>query len=161
MWRARLRGFVVDGEALLHAPRDEHLRRRRTQPIGDLPHLGVIHELLQAREVVPEGAVRGDVDVVLLGVLDQVVLGEEGVALDLVDDRDDAGGFDDAFDVLDREVGDADGAHFAFGEDGFHLGPGLAQGPVADDVAVAVRERGERGVVALWVQVDRPVDEED
>lgn len=55
------------------------------------------------------------------------------MALDLVARGDDAGGLDDALDVLDREVGDADGFHFAGFFDFDERFPGLDEREVVGD----------------------------
>lgn len=61
--------------------------------------------------------VGGDVDALLLGVLDQgVLLLQQRVALDLVGGGDDAGSVDDGLEVLRGEVGDADGVGLGLGE---------------------------------------------
>ena len=47
-------------------------------------------------------------DVLLLRVSYEVVLWKQWVSLDLVNGRHDASSFDDPFDLLDSEVGNAD-----------------------------------------------------
>jgi hypothetical protein len=60
------------------------------------------------RTVVSEGAVGGDVDILLLAVRNEVVLRQQRVRLDLVRNGHDTGGRDDPFEVGDGEVGHAD-----------------------------------------------------
>lgn len=56
-------------------------------------------------------------DALFLAVLDQgVILQQEGVALDLVGGGDNASGVDDSLEVLDGEVGNANGADLGLGE---------------------------------------------
>ena len=43
-------------------------------------------------------------------------------------------------------------------QDGLHLRPGVLQLPVIQDIALAVGECGECGVVSIRVQVDWPMD---
>ena len=84
-----------------------------------------------------------------------------GMGTRLVDGGDDLGvGQDFLLEDALGAVGDTDRADLALLDEGLHLLPCLAEGPVPDDVAVAVREGGEHGVVPLRVQVDRPVHEE-
>lgn len=87
------------------APRQNHLRRRHGlslrggQALGDGFDFGSVDQKGDVEQVVPEGGVRGDEDVLGGGVLDELGLREAGVALDLVDGGDDAGVFDDGFEL--------------------------------------------------------------
>lgn len=80
-----------------------------------------------------EGGVTGDGDVVLLGHLDELGLGEVGVVLDLEDGAGDLGVGHQVVEELGVEVGDADGADEAAGVLGgldhvLHGLPGLGDG---------------------------------
>lgn len=70
------------------------------QVVGDGLDLVGADEQGQALCVVAEGGVGGDDDALLGAVVDQGLVGEAGVALDLVDGGDDAGGLDDGVELL-------------------------------------------------------------
>ena len=63
-----------DRAPVVRSPGDQHLCSRRTQPIRDSLDLLVLYKLLLTRDVVPEGAIRGDMDVVLLAEVDELPL---------------------------------------------------------------------------------------
>ena len=44
-------------------------------------------------------------------------------------------------------------------QDGLHLLPGLADGPICDDVTGAIRTSREVRVISVWVEMDWPVHE--
>ena len=105
--------------------------------------------------------VSSDVDVLLSGVLDQVVALENGVTLDLIDGRDDTGGVDDRLEVLDSVVGDTNGAGLLLGELGHGL-PGVnnRDAVIDQDVTVGVVAALLQGeVVVTGLEGDGPVDE--
>ena len=70
--------------AAVHTVRDEHLRGRRVKLLRDLDDLGVVRELRLAHKVIAERAVCGNVDVVLLRELVEVILLQQRVRLNLV-----------------------------------------------------------------------------
>lgn len=67
--------------------------------LGDSLDLGAGDEEGLADHVVAEGGVGGDVDALLLAVLDQLGALEDGVTLDLVGGGDDAGSVDDGLEL--------------------------------------------------------------
>lgn len=69
------------------------------EALGDGLDLGGVDEQGEAAGVVAKGRVGGDDDALLLAVLDQGVVGQTGVALDLVGGGDNAGGLDDGLDL--------------------------------------------------------------
>lgn len=69
------------------------------EALGDGLDLGGVDQQGEAAGVVAKGRVGGDDDALLLGVLNQGVVGQAGVALDLVDGGDDAGGLDDGLEL--------------------------------------------------------------
>lgn len=77
----------------------------------------------------------------------------------LVNGRDDLRLREDDIEILLRAVGDADRLGFTLLENIFHLLPRIRQLPVVCDVAAAIEERGDDGVVAVGVHGDWPVDE--
>lgn len=149
-----------DRVAALDAPGDEDLCGVGVELVGDGLDLRVVYDLGLAGEVVAEGRVGGDVDVVLCAVGDEVVLGEEGVCLDLVDGGGDAGGLDDGVEVLDGKVGDTDRldlALFLEGEEGL-VRVDDRDAAVEGGVLAAVGGGGEVGEVGA-LECDGPVDE--
>lgn len=69
------------------------------EALGDGLDLGGVDQQGEAAGVVAKGRVGGDDDALLLAVLDQGVVGQTGVALDLVGGGDNAGGLDDGLDL--------------------------------------------------------------
>lgn len=69
------------------------------EALGDGLDLGGVDQQGEAAGVVAKGGVGGDDDALLLGILDQGVVGQAGVALDLVGGGDDAGGLDDGLEL--------------------------------------------------------------
>lgn len=107
------------------------------EAVGDVLDLGGVDEEGQAEAVVAEGRVGGDVDVLGVAVGDEILLGQLGVALDLVDGGDDISVLDDGLDLpkvsekgylvrrsgsrgfpylLSCEVGDTDGPDLGLGQ---------------------------------------------
>lgn len=100
-------------------------------------------------------------DVILVAELEEVLLREERVCLDLVRSGPYARLLDDGLDVVDREVGHADGAHFRLGERD-HLLPNVRDGRfgrVHEDPALALGVVGQH-VHARGTGLERagPVD---
>ena len=78
----------------------------------------------------------------------------------LVRSRRDFGSLEQALDLGLAEVGDADGLRLARLVDGLHALPGrLLDTVVVDNVALAVFQGRELGVIPLRVHADWPVDE--
>lgn len=73
------------------APGKDDLSRCSSLLLGDGLDLGTCDEERDVEEVVAEGGVGGDVDVLLLGVGDELLAWKDGVTLDLVDSRDEIG----------------------------------------------------------------------
>jgi hypothetical protein len=69
-------------------PSKDNLSGSAALLLGDGLDLWTRDEQRDVEEVVAEGGVGGDVDVLLLGVGDELLAGEDGVALDLVDGGD-------------------------------------------------------------------------
>lgn len=69
------------------------------QAVGDGLDLGGVDKEGVAKAVVAKGRVGGDVDVLLVAVVEELAAREPGVALDLVDGRDDTGIVDDSFEL--------------------------------------------------------------
>ena len=112
-------------------------------------------------EVVAEGGVGGDVNVLLLGVGDELLAGENRVTLDLVDGRDEAGLLNQRLEILVCEVGNTNGADLALGELVDSL-PCLAVGDRVVDVNLIGVGSGREQIrvrVLSRDEVDRPVDE--
>lgn len=153
-------GLGNDGVAADLGPGEDDLGGGGVELLSDLLDDVVLDEQGQAEAVVAEGGVGGDVDALLLGVLDEgVVLLEEGVALDLVDGGDDAGGVDNGLEVFDGEVGDADGLDLGLGQGDQGL-PGVDEGDalVEVDLGVVAGGLGEE-LAAVLLESNGPVDE--
>ena len=103
--------------------------------------------------------VLGDVDVLLLAVLDELWLEETGVALDLVGSGSDAGAVDDGLEVLLGVVGDTDSARLLLGQLCHGL-PCVDYRDVVEHLDVLALEREEVVVdIAALVESDGEVDE--
>ena len=98
-------------------------------------------------------------DTLLLRVRDQVILRQQRVRLDLERGGNDASCLDDALDLLDCEVGHADGADLRLGQrdQGF---PGVDEGglEVERDVVLGVLGVGREEAVTR-LEGDGPVDD--
>lgn len=112
-----------------------------------------------------QGAVGNNVDALLLAVVDNLLLGQAGVVLNLVDGGDDGGVGQKLLEVLDAVlqrcvslrrdllaraaayVADADGLGLAGGDKLLHLLPGVDVVVGADDVSRAIGVGGELVVV--------------
>lgn len=99
-------------DAALDGPADRDLRRRGLVRVRDRDDVGVAEE---QRVALPEGRVRREEDVPVLAVLLQLELRQTRVDLDLVVHGDDRRVLEQDLEVVDREVGHADGPHFACG----------------------------------------------
>lgn len=95
-----------------------------------------------------QGAVSGNVDTLLVAEIDNLLLGQRGVVLDLIDGRGDGGLGQELLQVLDAVVGDTDGADLAGADELLHALPGGDMAVVVDNVPRAVRQLGEDGVVS-------------
>lgn len=153
-------GLGDDGVTADLGPGEDDLGGGGVDLLGNLLNDVVLNEQGQAETVVAEGGVGGDVDALLLGVLDEgAVLLEEGVALDLVDGGDDAGGVDDGLEVVDGKVGDTDGLDLGLGQGDQGL-PGVDEGDalVEVDLGVVAGGLGEE-LAAVLLEGNGPVDE--
>ena len=113
------------------------------------------------KEVVAEGRVGGDVDVLLLGVGDELLARKDGVTLDLVNSRNEVGLLDQSFEVLVCEVRYTDRADLALRELVDSL-PCLSVGDRVVNVyliRVCCGREQIRVRVLSRAKVDRPVDE--
>lgn len=132
-----------DGVSTDLAPCQDDLGGGGTLLLGDGLDLRAGDDEGEVERVVTECRVGGDVDVLLLGVLDELLAGEDGVALDLVDGGDNAGLVNQLLERSVCEVGHTNGANLALGELAHSL-PCLTVGDRAVDVdLVGVRGGGE------------------
>lgn len=92
--------------------------------------------------------VRGDVDAFLLAEVDDLLLRQGGVVLNLVGGGHDGGLWEELLQVLHAVVGDADGLDLAGADELLHALPGGDVRVAVNDVARAVGQFGEDGVVA-------------
>jgi hypothetical protein len=157
-WRNRLGN---DGMATDLAPSQDDLCRCSALLLSDSLDFGTRDEQRNVEEVVAKRGVGGDVDVLLLGILNQLLAGQDGVALNLVDRRHKIGLLDQSFQSLVGEVGHTDRADLTLRQ----LVHGLPCLTVRDRVVnidlVGIR-RGREKVrmwVLAWTKVDRPVNE--
>lgn len=122
-----------------------------------------------------ERAVSDDVDTLFVAEVDNLLLGQRGMVLDLVDGGDDLGLGEEllkvSLAVLQQVlaigvcisggnatyVADADTLDLASLGELFHLLPGFDVVPVTQDIAGAVRESRELVVIALGVHEDGPM----
>lgn len=154
-------GLGNDGVATNLTPSQDNLCRGGTLLLSDGLDFRACNEERDVEEVVAEGGVGGDVDVLLLGVGDELLAWEDGVALDLVDGRYKTSLVNQGLQVLDCEVGDTDRAGLALGQLVDRL-PCLAVGDRVVDVDfIGVRASGEEVGVRVFAgpEVDGPVDE--
>lgn len=98
------------------APCQDDLGRGSALLLRNCLNLWSRNEQRYVEEVVAEGGIGGDVDVLLLGVGDELVAGKDRVTLDLVDGGDDAGLVNEFLERLGSEVGDTRGASLALGQ---------------------------------------------
>lgn len=143
------------------APGKDDLSGCDTLLLGNSLDLRACDEERDVEEVVAEGGVGGDVNVLLLGVGDELLAGENRVTLDLVDGRDEAGLLNQRLEILVCEVGNTNGADLALGELVDSL-PCLAVGDRVVDVNLVGVGSGREQIrvrVLSRAEVDRPVDE--
>lgn len=98
-------------------------------------------------------AVGGDVNAVLVAEVDNLLLGERGVVLDLVDGGNNGGLGQELLEVLDTVVGDTDGLDLAGASELLHALPGGHMGVIVDDITGAIFELGEE-VVVTWTWLE-------
>jgi hypothetical protein len=93
------------------------------------------------------------VNALFLAKVDDFLLGQQRVVLDLVGGGRDGGLGEQLLQVLDRVVCDADGLDLVGVrlDQGLHVLPGVDVGDAAVEVARAVFELGEEGVVSWGV----------
>ena len=128
--------------------------------LGDSLDLGTSDEERDVEEVVTKGRVGSDVDVLLLGVSDELLAREDRVALDLVDSGNKTSLLNQSLQVLVCEVGNTNRASLALREL-VHGLPCLAVGDrvVNVDLVGISGSREEVGVRVLSrAKVDGPVD---
>jgi hypothetical protein len=112
-------------------------------------------------EVVAKGGVGGNMNVLLLGIGDELLAGKDRVALDLVDGRDKSSLLNQSLEVLVCEVRYTDGADLALRELVYSL-PCFTVGDRVVDVDLIGIGSGREEVrvrVLSWAKVDGPVDE--
>lgn len=110
------RALGQDGVAPLQAPAQQDLGERVPAAVGDLVEGHVGADLLaRVGDLVlgAQGRVRLGQDAVLQAELDEVVVGEEGVDLDLVDGGLDLGEGEELLQAFDGPVGDTDSLDLA------------------------------------------------
>jgi hypothetical protein len=142
-------------------PCENDLRWRCALLLRNSLDLGAVDEQRDVKEVVAKSGVGSDVDVLLLGVGDELLAREDRVTLDLVDSRDKAGLLNESLQGLVCKVGDTDGADFALWQL-VHGLPCLTVGNGVVDVdLVGVGGHGEEFRVRALSrsEVNRPVDE--
>lgn len=122
-----------DGVATDLAPGQDDLSGSSPLLLSDGLDLWSCDEKRDVEEVVAKGRVGGDVNVLLLGVGDELVAGEDRVALDLVNSRNNAGLVDELLEGLRSEVGYTSGASLALRECVYSL-PCLAVGNGVVDI---------------------------
>jgi len=112
-------------------------------------------------EVVAESRVGGDVDVLLLGVGNELLARKNGVALDLVDSGNEVCLLNQSLEVLVREVGDTNRANLALGKlvDGLPCFAVRHRVVDVDLVGVGGGREKIRVRVLSRSEVDRPVNE--
>lgn len=126
-------------------PTQQHRRRAHTLPVGHLDDRVSRHERA-ARAA--QRTVRRHVDALFLAEIDNLLLRQRRVVLDLVDGRDDGRLRQKLLQVPLAVVRHADGLDLARGQELLHVLPGLDVVVGADQVARAVRQLGEEGVVS-------------
>lgn len=130
-------------------PAQQNGRWRNPAPLGNLDD-GLRGE--QGAAGAAQRTVGGDVDALGLAEVNNLLLGQGGVVLDLVDGRDDSGLGKEFLQVLDAVVGDADGADLPGTDELLHALPGGDVAVVMDDVPRAIGQLGEDGVVS-WESI--------
>ena len=143
------------------APSQDNLSGGGTLLLSDGLDFRACDQQGNVEEVVAERRVGGDVDVLLLGIGDELVAREDRVALDLVHGRDDAGLVDKLLESLCGEVGDTSRASFALGQSVYGLPCFTVGDRVVDVDLVGVRGSWKeiRVRVLAGAEVYRPVDE--
>lgn len=96
-------------------------------------------------------AVSSDVNTLLVAEVDNLLLGQRWVVLDLVGGGDDAGLGQELLKVRDTAVGDTNGPGLASAHELLHALPGGNVGVAVVNVAGAICELGEDGVVAFAI----------
>jgi hypothetical protein len=150
-----------DGVSSDLAPCQDNLGRSSTLLLGNGLDLRPCNEQRDVKEVITEGGVGGDVDVLLLGVGDELLAGEDGVALDLVDGGNKTRLINELLERFGSEIGHACGAGLALRQC-VHGLPCFAVGDriVDVDLVRVGRRREEIGVgVFARAEVYGPVDE--
>ena len=153
--------FGNDGVTTNLAPGQDNLSWRSALLLGDSLNFRTCDEKRNVEEVVAKGRVGSDVNVLLLGVSNELLAGEDRVSLDLVDGGNEISLLNEGLQCLICEVGHTNGADLALRQlvDGL---PCLAvRDRVVDvDFVRICGGREEIGVrILAWAEVDGPMDE--
>ena len=132
----------------LTVPAEKHRGRRHAALLGN-GHDRLCGEQRAARAA--ERAVRGDVNSLLVAVVHNLLLRQRGVVLDLVGGRNHSSLREQLLQVLDTVVGDANGFDLAGADELLHALPGRDVRVAVDNVARAIGELGDHGVVSCWM----------
>lgn len=157
----RCNGLGDDGMTANLAPSKDNLSGRGTLLLSDSLNLRACDEEGDIEKVVAEGGVSGNVDVLLLGVGNELLARKDGVTLDLVNCRDKIRLLNQRLQILVCEVGNAYRAGLALGEFTNSLPCLAVRNRVVDVDLVNVgggREKVRVRVLAR-AEVDWPVDE--
>lgn len=132
-------------------PTQQHRRRRNPLPLRDL------HDRLRREQRTPRApqrTVRRDVDPFFLAEVDDLLLRQGRMVLDLVHGGHDGDLGEEFLEVTLAVVGDADGFDFPCGQELLHALVGRDVGVGAVEVARAVGEFGEEGVISCCPSSD-------
>lgn len=124
----RVRALGQHDVAATQTPCDEDLSQRVAVLLGDLVQRRVLADLLARRGHLvlrAQGRVGLGQDIILEAEVNQLVVGQEGVDLDLVDVWLDLGELEQLLEALDGPVGDTNGARLLFLVELLHRAPCL------------------------------------
>lgn len=125
-------------------PAEQNSSRSNSTLLGD-GHNGLSSE--QRAAGTAKRAVSGDVNASLVAEVDNLLLGEQGVVLDLVGSGDNSGLGQEFFEELDTVVGNTDGLDLAGSNELLHTLPRSDMGVAVDNVPRTISELGEDVVV--------------
>jgi hypothetical protein len=130
---------------VLTVPAKQNSSRSNSALVGD-SHDGLGSE--QRATSAAQWAVSGDVDAGLVAEIDNLLLGEQGVVLDLVGSGDNSGLGQEFLEELDAVVGHTDGLDLAGANELLHTLPCSNVGVAVDNVPRSIGELREEVVVA-------------